>query len=198
MFTWVLFGIFFYLSLAHVHSVIPGLAHFSSKPEDYVVPRNVTPICLSDTKHWLSELRRGVPWALKMLDAAAKLTSGVMLGSHNNFGNFVQCIAVSVDDGIAKFRGHFCRPGMDLETPGQVLPTPGMVYGFCVPSSCIPEEIPELLQNHIAPALGIVLTVYSLNPMECTIKVCLLNFTLNILLIIIKYPCFLTAEAAHI
>ena len=38
------------------------------------------------------------PWALKLLDASAKLTPGLLAGTQSDFGDFDQCLAIRVDD----------------------------------------------------------------------------------------------------
>jgi hypothetical protein len=154
-----------------VFAVVSDPARFSPSHEDHVVPRNVTPLCLSHTTHWMSQLRQGEPWALHMLDSTTKLPSGVLLGSYNHVGNFDQCIAVTVQDEEASFQGQFCRASIDVIIPGQPIDTPSMVYAFCVPSSCNSEEIPQLLQDTIGPELGIEVTITTVNPNDCYIKV---------------------------
>lgn len=38
------------------------------------------------------------PWALKLLDASAKLTPGLLVGTQSDFGDFDECLSIRVDD----------------------------------------------------------------------------------------------------
>ena len=38
------------------------------------------------------------PWALKLLDASAKLTPGLLVGTQSDFGDFDECLNIRVDD----------------------------------------------------------------------------------------------------
>jgi hypothetical protein len=120
----------------------------------------------------MSQLRQGEPWALKMLDAMTKLPSGMMLDSRNHFGNYGECLSVSVEDEEATFQGQYFRAWSKIEYPGHAIGFLDMTNAFCVPSTCSPEEIPQLMLEIIGPALGINIFIHNgVYPPDCHIKV---------------------------
>jgi hypothetical protein len=153
-----------------VVAAVPDPAKYSTPHVDHVVPRNVTPLCLSHTTHWMSQLRQGEPWALKMLDSMTKLPSAALLGSNNHLGNYEQCVSVSVQDEVATFQGQYFRAWSTIVIPGASL-VANATNAFCVPSTCTPEEIPLLMLEEVGPALGINIYVASINPLNVYKKV---------------------------
>lgn len=74
-----------------------------------IISRKVLPVVIEHsydidavTVTGLIQLFNGIralkPWALKVLDASAKLTPGLLVGTQSDFGDFDECLNVRVDD----------------------------------------------------------------------------------------------------
>jgi hypothetical protein len=105
-----------------------------------------------------------------MIDSWTKLPSGVLFGSDDHFGNFGQCIKVSVQDDTATFQGQYFRALSQVEILGLPLIS-NATNAFCVPSSCSVEDIPDLMQLHVGPALGIEISIWNINTKDLHLKV---------------------------
>ncbi|KFM59865.1 Nose resistant to fluoxetine protein 6, partial [Stegodyphus mimosarum] len=55
---------------------------------------------------WVSDLRSLKPWALRMVDASAKMMNGILTGTLSAFGSFDQCVEISVPN--RGFQGQYC------------------------------------------------------------------------------------------
>ncbi|KAF7284740.1 hypothetical protein GWI33_021610 [Rhynchophorus ferrugineus] len=131
-------------------------------------------------------------WALRMLDASAKLQPGILNGLTHNLGNFDQCIAIRTEEGDGPLiEGQYCTvlltfeknnsrnfnlahiiqdeygimEGMDLDN---LLKFVNIIYGVCLPKSCSTTNI-QKLWNYIENTLKIPLHV-TLNDNLCIYK----------------------------
>ncbi|CAH4036539.1 nose resistant to fluoxetine protein 6 [Pieris brassicae] len=152
-----------------------------------VVPLNGTSEqCRRDGQLFLHSLDRLELWALKMLDATAKLPSGILSGNGNQYGDFDECL--SIDSAV---RGKYCLASLqvNLEDIGhrnldylvhsghyirsnitdmghRVPRYSSLLWGVCIPSSCSSFDLEEEL-SHKLSHLGVTAKVQ--NTM-CTVK----------------------------
>lgn len=86
--------------------------------------------CSGGILKWILSLRNLRSWAIKMLDATGKPTSGIFQGSLTMFGNYRQCLSIRAPDEDEieitdqfeeYFRGQFCvihlKPWMPIKKP---------------------------------------------------------------------------------
>lgn len=86
--------------------------------------------CSGGILKWILSLRNLRSWAIKMLDATGKPTSGMFQGSLTMFGNYRQCLSIRAPDEDEieitdqfeeYFRGQFCvvhlKPWMPIKKP---------------------------------------------------------------------------------
>ncbi|CAG4940140.1 unnamed protein product [Colias eurytheme] len=152
-----------------------------------VVPLNGTSEqCRRDGQMFLDALDRLELWALKMLDATAKLPSGILSGNANQYGDFDECL--SIDSAV---RGKYCLASLQVNLAamgherldymihsghyirsnvtdmGHRVPRySSLLWGVCIPSSCSSFDLEEELSQKLAD-LGISVKVQ--NTM-CTVK----------------------------
>lgn len=69
------------------------------------------------------------PWALKLLDASAKITPGVLVGTQSDFGDFDECLGIRVDDPSGLAVRDDSPVELDEETG---LPTSTLVGRYCL------------------------------------------------------------------
>ncbi|KAK6625956.1 hypothetical protein RUM43_006255 [Polyplax serrata] len=114
-------------------------------------------------------------WALKMLDASAKLPSGIISGNLNQFGDFDECISVLGGNQGQKIKGKYCLANIHIKINNENAEEPKIqalddaihshrmltnnifdeghripkfetfVWGVCVPSSCSSRDIEAAL-----------------------------------------------------
>lgn len=94
-----------------------------------------------------------------MLDATAKIPSGLLNGNINWVGNYKQCNAVSQSnltlDGInilPELRGRYCRAniGFPVAALAQTLPISddfGLQVGMCFSEACENQQIGTIVAN---------------------------------------------------
>ncbi|KAL3266698.1 hypothetical protein HHI36_010860 [Cryptolaemus montrouzieri] len=103
-------------------------------------------------------IRNGDLWALKMLDAASKLQSGILYGNIFNFGNYDECIEIKHTFKEDKsFKGQYCTAsltfGNNNESLFEVLENKenlkqlGIMFGLCVPSGCDANHLMNISNN---------------------------------------------------
>ncbi|XP_070502348.1 O-acyltransferase like protein-like [Chironomus tepperi] len=112
--------------------------------------------------------------ALRILDASAKIGSGILRGSTNNFGDFDECLESKVEN----FQGKYCLAEIQFEIQTHlkhfkslilanepyknelndvthILPrTSTIFWGVCMPSICNYKELEIALRNTIEQKFG--------------------------------------------
>eukprot|EP00914_Ancora_sagittata_P010957 GHVO01021415.1.p1 GENE.GHVO01021415.1~~GHVO01021415.1.p1 ORF type:complete len:739 (+),score=18.62 GHVO01021415.1:50-2218(+) len=115
---------------SHVSS---NLAFTLTKPAHYL-----SPDCFNKTLKMLSNLKSGSPWALTMLDAQAKIPSGVMNGNFLWMGNYEQCLSVRAFEAKEYlFRGKYCT----AQISPAALKGQAITLGLCLPDACDKDDL---------------------------------------------------------
>ncbi|CAH0717420.1 unnamed protein product, partial [Brenthis ino] len=137
------------------------------------------PECRRHGQILLRQLRGSKLWALNMLDATAKIPSGLLQGNGVQLGDFDQCLGVrarvQLDTGsVVKIQGKYCLAMIDvkaeqpelemavhlaqaknlfksrIDDPGHFVPRVSTLsWGICVPSPCGPEDVEVVLRDAI-------------------------------------------------
>lgn len=137
------------------------------------------PECRRHGQIMLRQLRGTKLWALNMLDATAKIPSGLLQGNGIQLGDFEQCLGsrarVQLDTGsVVKVQGKYCLAWFDVKAEHSELVTPvhlvqaknliksrvddpghfvprfsTLSWGICVPSPCEPEDVEVILRDAI-------------------------------------------------
>ncbi|XP_013138507.1 PREDICTED: uncharacterized protein LOC106103317 [Papilio polytes] len=137
------------------------------------------PECRRHGQILLRQLRGAKLWALSMLDATAKIPSGILHGNGIQLGSFDQCLGsrarVQLDTGsIVKVYGKYCLARVDLKSehkemeipvhlaqaknliksriddPGHFVPRfSTLSWGVCVPAPCSPEDVENIVRDAI-------------------------------------------------
>ncbi|ELT93751.1 hypothetical protein CAPTEDRAFT_212250 [Capitella teleta] len=108
-----------------------------------VATHNLSVDCVNQTFKFLSNLRSGAPWALSMLDAQAKIPSGVLNGNFLWLGNYEQCLSVRAlgVKNESLFRGKYCSAQIfPLALQGQFF-----ALGLCLPDICNKDDLKVLV-----------------------------------------------------
>ncbi|XP_064650005.1 nose resistant to fluoxetine protein 6-like [Lineus longissimus] len=109
------------------------------------IPGEVSEECRRDVNQTLVDLIKGEYYALQMLDAAAKIPSGVSEGILRFPGAYDTCIKVAPVVNKTTFGGRYCTANIDLQDmlPSQLNSTGSLysarimaTYSLCVPDSC--------------------------------------------------------------
>ncbi|XP_070502430.1 nose resistant to fluoxetine protein 6-like [Chironomus tepperi] len=130
--------------------------------------------CRQDSLKFLSSLKKFDLWALKMYDASARLSSGVLNGNTNRYGDFDQCLSVVAEN--EDFQGQYCmayiQPTVssdfkyfnylrslmlalesyksNLDDHRHVIPrTSQLNFAFCIPSTCSNKELEIVLKENL-------------------------------------------------
>ncbi|XP_023939022.1 nose resistant to fluoxetine protein 6 [Bicyclus anynana] len=174
--------------LQHVSDVLHRRNLLHSRFEDFygIFPtfapnfsRVHNPECRRHGQILLRQLRGTKLWALNMLDATAKIPSGLLQGNGIQLGDFDQCLGVrarvQLDTGsIVRVQGRYCLAMIDvkaehpeLETPVHLaqsrnlfksrIDDPGhfvprfstLSWGVCVPSPCSSGDVEVILRDAI-------------------------------------------------
>ncbi|KAJ6640290.1 Nose resistant to fluoxetine protein 6, partial [Pseudolycoriella hygida] len=120
-------------------------------------------------------------WALQMMDASAKLPSGLLRGNANQLGDFDLCTGIRTkvkikDDKTVKIKGKYCLANIDivagdeqlkmsihlvqgrnflrsrLEDPSHFLPRYSTLkWALCIPNGCSNENALQILNDFIRP-----------------------------------------------
>ncbi|XP_064649593.1 nose resistant to fluoxetine protein 6-like [Lineus longissimus] len=109
---------------------------------------NVSETCLNDTEQTIDDILAGQTYAAQMLDATAKIPSGITQGNIRWAGDYVGCLAVtSTTMGRGQeFKGKYCTASL----PQKLIPGLAMTYSVCVPGSCSELDVRGLLYSVIA------------------------------------------------
>ncbi|KAG8252817.1 hypothetical protein J6590_048317 [Homalodisca vitripennis] len=139
--------------------VISSLARSSAS---IYLPINTDPgLCRSHSQHTLHSVLNSEMWALRMLDAASKVPSGLLDGFIQDLGNFDQCIRV--EETKQKFKGQYCvvkarallSDSMESYFRNTVLydySGGSVTFSLCVPSTCDSQDIIVHLDRSIKDA----------------------------------------------
>ncbi|XP_069123537.1 nose resistant to fluoxetine protein 6-like [Argopecten irradians] len=106
---------------------------------------NISPQCYDHLQFIVSELMKREQWAIKMIDAAGKIQSGLLDGNLVWTGSYDECLAVHA----GRFDGKYCTASLPLtDILGSLIPFPGGVtvkMGICIPDSCTSLESKTVL-----------------------------------------------------
>ncbi|CRK96891.1 CLUMA_CG009993, isoform A [Clunio marinus] len=135
---------------------------------------NVSLKCQQSSEEFMIALNKFELWALRMYDASAKLTSGILNGNVNQFGDFDQCLETIIEK--KSFQAQYClayiQPSVSsnfkylnylrtlalsfeaykskFEDPSHVVPKTSQIqWAFCIPSTCTHEELQHVLQQKL-------------------------------------------------
>ncbi|XP_018793000.1 PREDICTED: uncharacterized protein LOC108971409 [Bactrocera latifrons] len=125
------------------------------------------------------QLRGNKLWTLQMLDATGKITSGVLRGNINQFGDFDQCMQVKTVVKVTpeipvRIRGKYCLAHIEIQTTSKELKVPlhyaqgrGLWgshfgnpshfvprysianWGVCIPHLCNGEVVQKMLESNL-------------------------------------------------
>ncbi|KAL0106815.1 hypothetical protein PUN28_015386 [Cardiocondyla obscurior] len=134
------------------------------------------PECQQHGKIFLRQLRGYKLWALQMLDSSAKISSSLLRGNMNQFGDYDQCLGVlahvKVDEKTIKVQGKYCLATVDLHAshsdmrlpvhlmqarafirgnmydPGHFIPKfTTFNWALCLPAACSAEDAERALEG---------------------------------------------------
>lgn len=140
-----------------------------SRPFDASISPTASSTCRRHTRAFLEGLQNFDLWAMKMHDSTGKLTSGILNGNINQYGDFDQCLGVKSSDAESdSVQGQYClayaQPVWshkskklkeffelvqshspfrnEFNDPGHRVPRYNIInWGICVPSSCKPQDV---------------------------------------------------------
>lgn len=108
------------------------------------------PRCRRDLNWTLEAIERKEPWAVAMLDASAKSTSGLEQGDVFQLGHFDQCMGVGSFGQYClanvRLEGYRLRAPISRQMTSQENSTIVVHWGVCVPASCTEGDVGRLLQ----------------------------------------------------
>ncbi|KAI5643619.1 hypothetical protein NE865_04421 [Phthorimaea operculella] len=137
------------------------------------------PECRRHGQIMLRQLRGTKLWALNMLDATAKIPSGILQGNTIQLGDFDQCLMsrakVQLDTGsVVKVEGQYCLARLEvkaedpelevplhlalaknlvksrIDDPGHFVPRfSTLSWGVCVPAVCAPQDVEVVIKDAI-------------------------------------------------
>ncbi|CAG9791791.1 unnamed protein product [Diatraea saccharalis] len=135
------------------------------------------PECRRHGQIVLRQLRGTKLWAFNMLDATAKIPSGLLQGNGLQLGDYDQCLSsrarVQLESGnVVKVQGQYCLASLDvkaehpdlelpvhlaqaknliksrIDDPGHFVPRFSTLrWGVCVPTACAPEDVEVVLKD---------------------------------------------------
>ncbi|XP_065072840.1 uncharacterized protein LOC135697157 [Ochlerotatus camptorhynchus] len=127
------------------------------------------------------QLRGKRLWALQMIDASAKVTSGLLRGNANQLGDYDLCTGIATkvkvkEDEQVRMRGKYCLAHIDvvaedddLKLPVHLLQGRGFIkstlndpdhflprfttinWGICLPAACNYEDAGSIIKNFVKP-----------------------------------------------
>lgn len=137
--------------------------------------------CRQQLQIFHRQLRGNKLWTLQMLDATGKITSGVLRGNINQFGDFEQCMQVKTVVKVTpeipvRIRGKYCLAHIEIQTTSKELRAPlhfaqgrGLWgshfgnpshfvprysianWGVCIPHLCSGEIVQQMLESNLRP-----------------------------------------------
>ncbi|KAH8347528.1 hypothetical protein KR059_012044 [Drosophila kikkawai] len=98
-------------------------------------------LCLSDWTQFMSALKTGQYWALKMIDSWGSIPSGFLTGNVYDLGNFDECLNIRKEVSLGRtIRGKYCflsvSPGKMLGLDNSIVGTLSVKTATCFPASC--------------------------------------------------------------
>ncbi|XP_021346367.1 nose resistant to fluoxetine protein 6-like, partial [Mizuhopecten yessoensis] len=129
--------------------------------------QQISPQCFSHLQHLVSELTQREQWAMKIIDAAGKIPSGILDGNILWTGSYDECLAVQA----GTFGGKYCKATIPL-TPilGGMVPMPGgfnVQMGICMPDSCAPLDV-QVVVNTLLGLVPLGQTKLKTTKVDCT------------------------------
>ncbi|ETN66816.1 hypothetical protein AND_001390 [Anopheles darlingi] len=137
--------------------------------------------CQRQGKIFERQLRGKRLWALKMIDASAKLSAGMLRGNAHQLGDYDQCTGISTkvrvqEDEPVRIRGKYCLAHIDvvadddeLQLPVHLLHGRGFIkstlndpdhflprfttinWGICLPAACSFEDAGSIVKGFVRP-----------------------------------------------
>ncbi|XP_014779796.1 nose resistant to fluoxetine protein 6 [Octopus bimaculoides] len=119
---------------------------------------NVSKRCCEDTELLLKSVVQKKKWALEMIDAYGKISSGIMLGDLKFPGSFDECkkADVIISEKYRPFTPKYCQVSFLPRSASMgnlmALPT-SLSFGLCVPNTCQENELQNLAKMgiHLLP-----------------------------------------------
>ncbi|XP_067639929.1 O-acyltransferase like protein-like isoform X2 [Eurosta solidaginis] len=135
--------------------------------------------CRQQLQIFHRQLRGHKLWTLQMLDATGKITSGMLRGNINQFGDFAQCMQVKTVVKVTpqnpiRIRGKYCLAHIEMETstkelkvplhyakgrglwrshfgnPSHFVPRYGIAnWGVCIPHLCNGEIVQQVVEANL-------------------------------------------------
>ncbi|XP_069125479.1 nose resistant to fluoxetine protein 6-like [Argopecten irradians] len=110
--------------------------------------QDISPQCYGNLQSMVSGLTKREQWAIKMIDATGKLSSGLMDGNLFWPGSYDECLSLNA---AGKFDGRYCTATISLASVlGAVFPITSAInlnLGVCMPDSCTAKEINTVLNT---------------------------------------------------
>ncbi|XP_055388378.1 nose resistant to fluoxetine protein 6-like [Condylostylus longicornis] len=135
----------------------------------------ISPSCRTDFEKVHLGIKNFELWALKILDSSAFLSSGILNGNLNQYGDFDQCLENGNEEN--SMRTQYCLAHLqlnskyqkseeldnvlnlvksyeafksDFDDVGHRIPRFSLInWGICVPASCSPEDIKYSLSTYL-------------------------------------------------
>ncbi|CAB4060746.1 unnamed protein product [Lepeophtheirus salmonis] len=125
-------------------------------------------MCRKATKNLVQSL--GKVWAIRMMDATAKIPSGIFSGNSNNFGDRKACSRIhsrqnDKENGryyLVEFAGKISANGIATF----LMEIGNYQHGFCLPQSCSPKDISIGLQTFTGFNVKIIIDDYHEHSLE--------------------------------
>ncbi|KAK7497005.1 hypothetical protein BaRGS_00011741 [Batillaria attramentaria] len=95
--------------------------------------------CLNDTTLFFAAMNLNLPWAVQMMDATGKPSSGVVTGNIQWPGAYEECLlvrALAADGVTSMFSGQYCTFSITTKPESPFLPGVTANAGVCIPDSC--------------------------------------------------------------
>ncbi|KAG8200755.1 hypothetical protein JTE90_022356 [Oedothorax gibbosus] len=114
-----------------IKALLPNLMEHSGK-------MNISSQCMREAMQLIGGIKSIKPWAIRFIDASAKIMDGILTGSMSSFGSYDECVDTMVlseksrDKGKLLFQGQYCS--IDVTPP---LPDKPKFYK-------LDEVVPEL------------------------------------------------------
>ncbi|XP_048777960.2 nose resistant to fluoxetine protein 6-like [Ostrea edulis] len=141
---------------------------------------NASANCRSDIIGVISGLQSMQPWALKMLDASAKIPTGVMNMDLNWYGSYDECYSdVTTLEAfgilpttLPPVKGQYCTVSLNLPLPPEVqgfllaMQSSGAIKaGMCFPKSCSSDDLVKVVNAFLysIPLGNNTVTAYPIN-----------------------------------
>ncbi|EEB12969.1 conserved hypothetical protein [Pediculus humanus corporis] len=144
-----------------IQNVYPAIKSFnvenyfkSETFKDLLKSGRLSELCGKHFEMWFDDLSKGDAWALQMMDSITKIMDGIFMGRMHVPGHFDECVAVRHPK-VENFKGKHCLipVGLKLNDSQAIIKAEELqmsltyFYGICVPSTCTPKDVNEILNN---------------------------------------------------